>query len=295
MTDLITVVNSATFLAHKDSSVITDSKGKYDGLFKNYACFSVSLTPTFTPIQRPTIEHIKPQQKHNRRKEHDNRSRKKKDINLVIRGLLNVINKSNYQKMVNKIRLIKSETNIGTIFNEILHVCTVQSYFIDIFIQLIFDIIDVCTDGEKKIAAQALNAFVNSIVSEKRWMNRYIMDPNKTGSDYDVFCDFVKNKKRVLAEHTMILRFQSFPCAVVDVQKYADTLVKDLDTCLDMKDEPQCILILQMLIYFAKMPRPIILVDIPDLLSKTFTKKLQFVVEELKHTLSHRAAKGAND
>ena len=92
--------------------------------------------------------------------------RKPKDLNKIILGILNVLNNDNYHKMFTKIRLMKNEHNISKIILEILDKCSIQVFYLNIYMRLIEDIVNICSDIESKIAIEAINKFVNYTYEE---------------------------------------------------------------------------------------------------------------------------------
>jgi len=272
MTDIV-IVNPLTFLEYKDRCLKQASIDKYDHILNKYACFTTVVVFAAPRHTNDQVRHHQP--KPNRKRDCDIVTRKQKDLRQIIRGMLNVINKTNYSKMLNKLRLLKSDSNINLIIGELLHTCTLQSFYIDTFVKLIFDIVGHCSDQERKAACGVLNAFVCSVVADRRWMHGF------AGKEYDVFCDYMKHKSRVLAEHTLLIRLQELPCISVDLISLVEQLFHDLESCLKNQEECKSITIIQMLTYHIKTKKTSIPFNVEGLQDKCFTKQIQFAMEEL--------------
>lgn len=261
----IIIIPVSVFLAYKDK-VPVKILTKYEELYKKYACFSTTITympSKFAHTETKAISRI---------------THKGKDVKTVMRGILNVLNRSNYQKMCTKIRLLKNEQNLNYIIKEIIRMSISQLFYLEFFIKLLNDILDFSTDTEKRLINQVINDFIATVLTEKKWLFETSI------SEYEAFCGYIKHKNTIIAQHMLILELAKIPNIHFDLGKYISMLVMDLEECLKYEDEGRSILILQMLIHIAKSTKKISLqIDTNELLTQVTSKKIQFSIEELSN------------
>lgn len=298
MTDII-IINPAQFFEKrleldKDTVIFK----KYDDIFKKYPCFSNTQINLFVPPKndyssrghelRESFKGNSRYNNYNNKKSHFNdekppyADRKPKDLNKIILGILNVLNNDNYHKMFTKIRLMKNEHNICKIIVEILDKCSIQVFYLNIYMKLIEDIVNVCNDTESKIAVESINKFVNNYIDNTEWMNEYVIIEKE--DDYNSFCNIQKLKSLLIAKNMMINRLMTIFNLEKTVEEYGYIIINDLKKTLEQKNENVCILLIQMLIYMLKTVKPLIKkifdIDHKYIYSRVTGSKTRFVIDE---------------
>lgn len=291
MTVDIIVIPLERFLLVKESIVLDPNVSqKYQELLDKYTCFTqqpqASSTPT--PINTFTKKSSFAHHHHNKHNNKTNASsyRKPKDFQKVLTGIMNIINQTNFNKMFNKIRLLKSDNNIGTIVQCALTMCSIQSFYLNIYIKLIHDILEGSNEIEKKIILQTINAYINDFLEQKAWCNMKDVD-----DDYS-FYDQQKQKTLIMSKHVMFLELVvSVKQTEFDMQDYATVLFDNLKESIQNKENVKGLLIVSMLISMFKMskrgvplpwyPKKLCTLDV-DVATLT-CKNLQFMLEELSH------------
>jgi hypothetical protein len=299
MTDII-VINPNLF-AERGSQITVDPslQKKYEDIFQKYSCFttpaSVSSHGKFVVNNNNNDNNSSHYHKgrhyfgrKNHQKDEDRsfitRKPKDKDIAKVLLGIMNVINQSNYNKMLNKIRLLKSDANINIIVVEILKTSTVQNFYMNIYMKLLHDIIEHCSESEKQKTFQTITDFIASFIDAKEWLTTAVPE----NDDYSAFCDFQKAKNIVIAKNVLILELVKRFSLVVDLHSYVRSLVTDLDTLISENDDDKSTAILHMLVQIAKSDEKLINVKVNDLFVKSSSKKNNFVMEELAELLNQK-------
>lgn len=149
-----------------------------------------------------------------RNRERDNR---RKPIERVILGILNIINNDNYDRILNKLRLVATEENITNIINEILNKCCSQFFFMKVFLKLIIDLVNVT--GYHEIMMVNINNFIDSFVLNNEYL--YIKNVEDKKTDYDNFCNDQKHKSYTLAKNLLIFELlKTNICTGIDMDRY---------------------------------------------------------------------------
>jgi hypothetical protein len=286
MTDIIIINPSHFFEKRLELDKETSIYKKYDDLFKKYQCFSNTQINLFVPPKNDYS--FKGNNRYNNKKNHFNderptyADRKPKDLNKIILGILNVLNNDNYHKMFTKIRLMKNEHNISKIILEILDKCSIQVFYLNIYMRLIEDIVNICSDIESKIAIEAINKFVNYYIDNSEWMNEYIAIDKD--DEYNSFCNSQKLKSLLIAKNMMINRLMTIFNLEKSVEEYGYIIITDLKKTLELKNENVCILLIQMLIYMLKTVKPLVKkifdIDHKYIYSRVVGSKTKFVIDE---------------
>lgn len=301
MTDII-IINRLQF-EEKRSDVDKDSAiyKKYGSLFLKYQCFSNTYINLFTPPKgNGEFSYKNTNNNHNHssggrynnnynKKPHhfiEDRnpflSKKPKELSKIILGILNVLNNENYNKMIAKIRLLKSDVNIEDIIVEILDKCCLQVFYLNIYMRLVQDIINLCTEAEKKIALASINKYVDNYIDNSEWKNEYIKSENE--EDYNAFCGSQKLKSTLIAKNMMANRLMTMFELNRTVNDYALLIINDLKVHLEIKNENVCIILIQMLIYMSKTVKDIIkkLFDIDNvyIYTRVTGSKIKFIIDE---------------
>jgi hypothetical protein len=302
MTDII-IINRSQFQEKRLEEVDKDSViyKKYGELFLKYQCFSNTHINLFTPPKgnfsyKNSGNGNEHHNKYNNysKKPHftEDRnsflSRKPKELSKIILGILNILNNENYNKMVAKIRLLKSETNIGDIIGEILDKCCLQVFYLNIYMRLLQDITNLCTDVEKKISVNSINKYVDNYIDNSEWKNEYIKTVDE--DEYNAFCGSQKLKSRLIAKNMMANRLMTMFELNRTVEEYASMIISDLKINLEMKNENVCIILIQMLIYMSKTVKNTIKslfdIDCVYLYSRVNGCQIKFIIDEFLNIIS---------
>lgn len=311
-TDFIEI-SAKTFYASRHESiekVRSDLKQKYDDLCAKYACFTQVVAPppaATTSTSHPPRKNHNYSQSSNYGKNHRghhhshphqthggaNPNRKPRDINKTIMGIFNVLNKSNYSKLLTKVRLIKTESNIGVIMTGLLDTCVLQIFYLGIYMKFLCNIVETSCEAEKVIIMKTIEDCINSFVEDKAWCNHKKNIPKHPGnqdshpmqpdSSYSDFCDQQKARNHIIAKNMMVIELvHVFPCLKCKFtpKSHVETLRLDLMNALENKESDHAILTLHMLTYIIKTKR-VENTCIGILIPPNVTNKIRFMIEDL--------------
>jgi hypothetical protein len=192
---------------NRDASI----ESKYMEIFSKYDCFNKVCTAPVTK-NKPRVLHYNP------------RVQRHKPLEKVILSTINVINTDNYDKMLNRFRLLATKDNISTIIREILNKCCMQIFFLNIFVRLISDLKR--TSGFKDEITGEIKSFVNKFVDEKEYL--YRAKSNIVDSTYDKFCSEQKHKNYTLSKNMLIVELYKAKLATFDIQVYFTIIYQEL-------------------------------------------------------------------
>lgn len=296
MTDII-IINDSIFFDRKNKIIfeeLTNIQKKYKEIFFKYPCFSAIQVNSFIPINKSTEQQYNRISRNNyNNKKHFNKdddkinpriNKKPKELEKIILGILNILNEKNYNKMLTKIRLIKSDNNIGIIIKEILQLCSMQILYVNIYMKLLNDIINLCTEIEKKITFENINLYINNYIISTEWLTDYTINPKDF---YDLYCINEKKKTLLISKNIMIYNLVKLFNLDKNIKYYSNLIVNDLKLNLDNKNEEISIFIFQMLIFITKKEKQIIkdigILDhkyLSKILHDKLSNKLKFTIEE---------------
>lgn len=217
-------------------------------------------------------------------RERDNR---KKPIEKVILGILNIINNDNYDKILNKLRLVATEENITNIINEILNKCCSQVFFMKVFLKLIIDLVNVT--GYHEIMISNINNFIDSFVINNEYLYIKNNEVEDKKTDYDNFCNDLKHKSYILSKNLLIFELlKTGRCTEMDKDIYILYFFNNLKN-INEKDHYHNDLLLNILLDILKQKNVIIAQDIYIELYNYFetykkiisSKKIEFLVVEI--------------
>lgn len=294
MTQDIITINRNVFLEKKHNEINHITKIKYDDIYKTYQCFTVTtlIPPPSLVKYHEDNNRIFKNRKRIERKDESYFTNRKKDIHRTILGIYNVLNHDNYNKMLSKMRLIKNETNISLIVNDLLDKCTIQIFYLNIYIKFLHDIEELCTPQERLIVINCFNTFINDYVSKHEWINEKIIE---SYSDYNAFCDSQKRKNIIIAKNIILCNLLNlYDDLSISIDDYIIHLVNDLKTlCFaDNKvdnDDCNIILIVQMILdiiksyknYNNQVDFQMLKENLDEIKNTISNKKLQFLIEDL--------------
>lgn len=243
-------------------------KQKYTELYEKNTCFhaNVMIVPshhhhsTTQSTLHPRGKHTHNHQHnhlhaHNRRFQHANKPPnfpKNKSMSRIITSILNVINKDNYHKVLTKLRLLKNESNIEMIIEEILKKSATQVFYQKLYCDILKDILSMCCPIERSLMLQKIEQFVTTFIESKDWTMLEDDTPSITTSTYDDFCHVQKHKTRILASNDLIMKLVNIGNLSQSIlTNYIENLYNDFqEMIMHHKTEKasSIILILEMLI-----------------------------------------------
>jgi hypothetical protein len=151
------------------------------------------------------------------------------EVKKKLKGLLNIINKNNYKKVVSKVKVILTLENAQTVYEIILANTCNQVFYINVFIVLIMELIAFLPTTQE-ICRTVVNTFIENFIYKKEYMMIYNDVLDSTNSDYNVFCAQQKHKSMITSKNLVIVEFlkKSFSKKWT-VQSYADGLLESLN------------------------------------------------------------------
>lgn len=139
-----------------------------------------------------------------------------------LKGLLNVINKNNFNKIFNKIKPLIVDANILIITDVILDTACFQVFYIKIFLGLLDEVIKLSSEEGKSIVNECISKFINDFITDELYMYKTTGSHNK----YHEFCLLQKHKCLVTSRnHVMLELIKSGHCQEWTVQSYCDNLL----------------------------------------------------------------------
>ena len=208
----------------------------------------------------------------------DRPNKKNKTFENKILGILNIVNEANYSKMLNKIRLIKSDENITDIIFEILKISTIQIFYLQIYIKLLRDIFEYSTKTEQDKITLFLNTYFNDFIENRQWK-----EVRNTETDYNSFCNYKKKQDVMISNNIIINELQkNFNGKFeIDYNNYIQILEKDLVSNINDKKEDVGLIVLEMLFYNIKLHNMYVNINCSDLINKIDNKKFYFLLQDL--------------
>lgn len=266
----ITVIPYNYFTQQKAAAISTPLdvlKSKYTLLYNSYMCFS----PTH-------VAYVKPKKVFTDfRKLNQNR----KDPKKAIIHILNVINKSNYDKLFNKLKILIDDTNIILIITEILARACLQIFYVDTYIKIITDLLVILKPTQQKVLRSALADFANSFTSNQEYHIRIENEPNS----YNAFCKIQKLKSFILAKNIFILELHinNLITSSFELEAYVVFFKDKLNAIEHTYDNELYIdIILQILLYISKkFPDIHMDIDIDKIMRISTNQKIKFMLHDL--------------
>ena len=264
MTDII-VISPLTFLKHRKKDVQASILKKYQDIFEMHSCFKYESNifyPKGVIKKQVAVLPIK----------------KPKEPLKVFVGIMNVINTTNYVKMLNKIKMLVSSTNVSMIIKTILKICSEDVFYIQIHIKLIEDILKYVKD-DAHIVYTTLQEFIDVYQQDKEWMT---LSPDNEKKGYLEFCDKQKWKASIISKNLIILELVKHFKINMDIRKYVELLEEDLLNLLNEEDYDGATVVINMMIDIAKMNSVYVKnINISNLYAMVSSKKIIFILENL--------------
>jgi hypothetical protein len=262
---------------------VDDIVAKYVHIFSTYDCFSNKNVNTFFAPREKEVRqkhfHQSPSLPPN--KQYRERRRKEKTIHEIVRGIINIINKTNYAKMFNTIRILSTQENISTIVSEILVNTCHNAFYIELFTKLVIDLAMV--SGYRDAILAEITDFIHKFVEKKE----YVFHTKADGNDYDIFCDQQKHKAYVLCKNNLIMNLHVEGIHNINVKDYVAHFINVIISN-EYQDEYHKKLLLQIILDCISHDATIKSTSYTDILAFlqennwASTKKLEFMVKELE-------------
>lgn len=139
-----------------------------------------------------------------------------------LKGLLNVINKNNFNKIFNKIKPLVVDENTSIITEVILDTACFQVFYIKIFLNLLDEVIKLSSDEARYTVDECISKFINDFINDELYMYQSSGSHNK----YHEFCLLQKHKCLVTSRNQVMLELiKSGHCKDWTIQSYCDNLL----------------------------------------------------------------------
>jgi hypothetical protein len=151
------------------------------------------------------------------------------EVKKKLKGLLNIINKNNYKKLVSKVKSTLTPDNAEIVYDIILVNTCNQVFYINVFITLIMELVAFMPTTQE-ICGTVVNTFIENFIYKKEYImvNEGVSDG--INNDYDIFCAQQKHKSMITSKNLVIVEFlkKSFSKKWT-VQSYANGLLETLN------------------------------------------------------------------
>lgn len=150
-----------------------------------------------------------------------------KDVKRVMKGLMNIINKNNYRKIFNKVKLLLCEDNVGVVVAIILETACLQVFFLSIFYQLLEDVLALLdTQSTLQVAHGIINDYIDTFIDKAEYM---FCASDSSHHPYMLFCMQQKHKSVSSSRNLVVLELiQNNFSAHWTVQSYCNRLLENL-------------------------------------------------------------------
>lgn len=244
MTDIIVITIEEFNTIKNNVNTNLQIKEKYDSIFNKYECFFKTNIGTNGIIPKKTHPNKKEQQPYDI--VHKSLHVKKiKTTAQEVTGLVNIMNRQNYNKILSKFRFLISRENIETVMNDILTKCCLQIVYKDLYMKLIMDLIEL--SGYEDIISNIILTFYNNYINN----NQIEFDCKNGSCGYDLFCNQQKHKTLVLAKNILIVDLFKYKLLKNDINDYITNMISYCKSC--MNDEYHLDIILTMLLHILNM------------------------------------------
>lgn len=270
------IVTKQMFLSRQEAYTKSLSvAAKYDALFQAHECFT---TKQVVPV--PNRHHSR---NHHVRKASpyaDQPPRHTRDPKKMLQSLFNILNDSNYAKVLHKLKFIVSNDNLVQIMTDILKNGVRHHTYRKHFIRLILDLMHIW--DKEVISHTVLSFFADFMKASKR------ISLEVTESEYDTFCSQQKHKQRVLNTNLLFLdAYDMFTGRIqFDLNEYLGYIIKEMNDVKQVDDLVD--LFLNILCQFTERHTLDILPyksHIMDLPVASLCVKNRFLIEKIMHNI----------
>lgn len=284
MVDLISHLPEV-FYARKDGvEILPETRARYDALFQTMDCFHV--TTSFAPKKHVGNGGVPPHKKSGFFADSKRQHAKHpivpgktmiKKINSTekihlkkVKCILNVMNKANYGKQINKLKFVIEDQNIEEIIPLIIDTGVMQIFYIDLYINMLRDI------TQQHVIDNYAVVFAKKFLEER--LNRTYMDDTLT--EYDRFCLDQKHKTIMVSTGIMIVHLIEAGLFSCDINTFLKDLLSKCDGCNEIISD----IVLQILTDAKKSCRSIVgflRENKATIVNIATCTKLRYTVEEL--------------
>lgn len=262
------------FLKVKEGfEVPAEVKQKYDTLFNETECFQSTGFVTKPYIKRVDKRAPLP------RKTFARAARKifsAGDLPHIkkVKTILNVMNVSNYDKQLNKLKFIIEDRNVEEIAWVIIDTGVLQFFYVKLYVNLLNDIAS--NQGYKTVILKVIETFVDDFVG-KRLMAQSPQDINL--SEYDMFCVLQKDKTTKVSSGMLILYLIKQGLITRDIYWYLEKLI---DYCnAGEEDEHIMDIVLNILLESKKINGHVVSYPVQWVARCSKVNKLRFLFDDL--------------
>jgi hypothetical protein len=187
-------------------------------------------------------------------------------------SLWNILNESNYNKICHRLKFLVNKENVGTVVKEVMNMSVTHSIYRKYFILILKDVLKTY-EGDNAVV------YFKTIIDS--YDKQYYIYSGNHKNDYDLFCDKLKHKTRILNTVHFILDIMNilpFTC-----EDYIDTLHDIFKETITQDDEYHVDLFLNIMIaIYTQYPGSIKnTYDWMSLTGKSESKKMKFLTERL--------------
>lgn len=141
-----------------------------------------------------------------------------------LKGLLNIINKTNYPKVSHKVQQMVSSGTVEMIIDTVLDTACCQVFYIDIFYRLIMDVLEAADENMAETIKQRIYTFIEVFIRDALFV--YHQDMDTSESQYMQFCLLQKHKCLATSRNLVILELlRNAHSTKWSVQSYLDHLL----------------------------------------------------------------------
>lgn len=261
-------------------------KDKYEQLFADHECFQHAsfLIPFKFQKDKKNIGLKQLDSRDNKKRQIFHKIQRRplatdigdKHFSKRVKGLLNIINDTNYEKQINKLIFTIEHDNVDAIISIVMSTSVLQVFYIGIFIRILNDI---SKTSYKHNVKNEIDMFIHNFFANKEM---YLSTIDTTTSDYDIFCFKQKHKVLTVSKAIVILHLIKHDLTTFTLQQFVENITNDIDNALNMPDDHTFDIILQILLEAKKImdwkpPLGIFEVSKP----KTLSKKIEFMCAQL--------------
>lgn len=277
------------FNLHKTAAT-SELISRYEAIFKAHECFSFTsmyAMPSSKPkgggagahkhalpygarhaTKRHPPQQAQPRARRPVESEHD------KPFSKRVKSILNVLNDGNYDKQLNKLRLVIQNDNVTEVANTILHTAISQVFYVRLFVRLIKDL---QFTSFRHMITDAVDSFVKGFVSNREIS---VSPPVPEGATaYDEFCLLQKRKLLCVSKGVVIAHMFANGLTTASIQDFTEYVCSEATS--PERDDTTVDIVLQLLagikhLVHCTLPPS----SVFDEYSKN-TQKIRFMIEDV--------------
>lgn len=232
----IICIPEETFYELQKTQADEKTKSLYETLISGHACFSVQPQPYEPHHSRPNNKHHRTHRPHHHSSNsytsasiqngQNTMKRSKKpneDPMAVFKGLLNVLNTSNFEKIQRKFKMAITDVNMTSVCHLLLETATQQAFFIDNYVRLL----NGCRVSHPQINS-VVAEFINSYMENKEFVPLVALP--------DDFVEQQKLKKQTIGKAILIIELLKarIPAVLVTHQLFVYAIMDSLQKTSDL-------------------------------------------------------------